>query len=66
MLLRKKQCLCLKDLAVNGNDLLALGYEGREIGAALEWLLEGVIAGEMDNKRDALLVALTKKNLLLP
>ena len=65
-LLRKKQCLCLKDLAVNGNDLLALGYEGREIGAALEWLLEGVIAGEMDNKRDALLAALTKKNLLLP
>ena len=65
-LLRKKQCLCLKDLAVNGNDLLALGYEGREIGAALERLLEGVIAGEIDNKRDALLVALTKKNLLLP
>ena len=65
-LLRKKQCLCLKDLAVNGNDLLALGYEGREIGAALEWLLEGVIAGEIDNKRDALLAALAKKNLLLP
>ena len=65
-LLRKKQCLCLRDLAVKGNDLLALGYEGREIGAALEWLLEGVIAGEMDNKRDALLAALTKKNLLLP
>lgn len=65
-LLRKKQCLCLKDLAVNGNDLLALGYEGREIGAALEWLLEGVIAGEMDNKRDALLAALAKKDLLLP
>ena len=65
-LLRKKQCLCLKDLAVNGNDLLALGYEGREIGAALEWLLEGVIAGEIDNKRDALLAALAKKDLLLP
>ena len=65
-LLRKKQCPCLKDLAVNGNDLLALGYEGREIGAALEWLLEGVIAGEIDNKRDALLAALAKKNLLLP
>ena len=55
-----------EDLAVNGNDLLALGYEGREIGAALEWLLEGVIAGEMDNKRDALLAALAKKDLLLP
>ena len=51
---------------MNGNDLLALGYKGREIGAALEWLLEGVIAGEMDNKRDALLAALAKKDLLLP
>lgn len=46
---------------MNGSDLLALGYEGREIGAALEWLLESVIAGEMDNKRDALLAALTKR-----
>ncbi len=51
---------------MKGNDLLALGYKGREIGVALEWLLEGVIAGEIDNKRDALLAALAKKDLLLP
>lgn len=61
-LMQKNSCLHLKDLAVNGNDLTALGYKGREIGVALEWLLEDVIAGEMENKREVLLAALAKKN----
>ncbi len=61
-LLQEESCLHLRDLAVNGNDLTALGYTGREIGAALEWLLEGVIAGEIENDRASLLAALAKRN----
>ena len=33
-------CLSLRDLAVDGNDLIALGYEGKAIGACLNRLLD--------------------------
>ncbi len=51
-------CLSLKDLAVNGNDLMALGLSGREIGQALNRLLELVLDEQAENEKDALLAAL--------
>lgn len=54
-ILEQGQCFSLRDLAVNGNDLLAIGYQGREIGEALNRLLDAVIGGKCENKREALL-----------
>ena len=54
-------CLSLKDLAVNGHDLTALGYRGREIGTALNRLLNLVLEEQCENTRQALLAALTPK-----
>ena len=48
-------CLSLKDLAVNGNDLMALGFQGRAIGACLNQLLELVVEERLPNKKEALL-----------
>ena len=48
-------CLTVKDLAVNGNDLLALGYQGKAIGETLNALLEGVLDETLPNERAALL-----------
>ena len=48
-------CLSLKDLAVKGSDLMALGYQGREIGQCLNSLLEKVLEEQLPNHRDALL-----------
>ena len=48
-------CLHLKDLAVNGNDLMALGFQGKEIGACLGALLEQVIEERLPNEKEALL-----------
>ena len=45
----------MKDLAVNGNDLLALGYQGKSIGETLNALLEGVLDETLPNERQALL-----------
>lgn len=59
-MLRREPCLQLKDLAVNGNDLLALGYSGREIGLALQRLLQKVVAGEIENRRETLLADLRR------
>jgi tRNA nucleotidyltransferase/poly(A) polymerase len=46
----------LADLAVDGSDLIALGYgEGPELGAALDALLEAVVDDPELNNRDRLL-----------
>ena len=48
-------CLTVKDLAVNGNDLLSLGYQGKAVGEMLNALLEQVLDEALPNERDALL-----------
>ena len=53
-------CFTLKDLAVNGHDLMALGYKGREIGNALDMLLEAVIDERVENEKSALLKLIGK------
>lgn len=53
---RKQDCLSLKDLAVTGKDLIALGVPpGREIGVLLQELLELVLEEPERNVREELL-----------
>lgn len=56
--LEEADCLALKDLAVDGNDALAAGLRGPEIGRALNALLEDVVEGRCTNRREELLKAL--------
>lgn len=58
----EESCLTLKSLAVNGNDLIALGYHGRAIGATLQALLDAVIDESVPNERGALLAFLEGKS----
>lgn len=60
-ILAEDTCLSLKDLAVNGSDLMALGYSGREIGRELDRLLELVLEETLPNTREALLAAAKEK-----
>ncbi len=57
----EQPCLSVTDLAVNGHDLLALGYEPKEIGKALKALLEAVTDGKTENNKEDLLAVLRKK-----
>lgn len=59
-LLEEDACFSLKQLAVNGRDLLALGLSGPAVGAALEELLGRVVDGALPNRREALLAYLQK------
>ena len=55
-ILSERQCFSLRDLAVNGGDLIAAGVpEGAELGKTLEALLEAVIDGACPNERETLL-----------
>lgn len=55
-ILSDDSCFSLKQLAVNGNDLISFGIpEGKEIGTALNHLLNAVIDGKVANSKDVLL-----------
>ena len=54
--LEQDECFSLKDLAINGKDLIAAGFiEGKEIGNVLSQLLCKVIDGELENEKNILL-----------
>ena len=56
-LLAENPCVTLRDMAVNGRDLMAMGAKGRAVGETLQWLLEQVLDEILPNERDALLAA---------
>lgn len=61
-ILEREECLCLKDLAVTGKDLIALGIEpGKEIGEILNGFLEMVIENPKLNDKQTLLNNLQRK-----
>jgi tRNA nucleotidyltransferase (CCA-adding enzyme) len=58
VLLTKEQehCFSLKDLAIGGRDVIALGVpEGKWVGDILNKLLSAVINGEIPNERTILM-----------
>lgn len=54
-ILSETPCLTVRDLAVNGYDLINLGYRGPAIGAARRILLDQVLDGALPNEKPALL-----------
>lgn len=55
-ILESNEAFSLRQLAVNGQDVITLGVEpGPEIGRILDALLEEVIEGRLENDREALL-----------
>ena len=55
-ILEERQCLTLKDLAVNGGDVIAAGVDpGPEVGRMLNGALEQVLNGAVPNERETLL-----------
>lgn len=60
---RQEECFSLKDLVVNGNDLIQIGYKpGKENGVMLNQLLEMVIDDTIKNEKEVLL-DIAKKDL---
>ena len=56
-LLAEGACVSLRQLAVNGRDLLALGLSGPAVGRILRTLLDAVLDETLPNQRAALLAA---------
>ncbi len=60
-IIEKDSCFSLNHLAVNGNDMLELGFKGKEIGKALDYLLEAVIDGQCENSKNELIKLIKTK-----
>lgn len=59
-IISENSCLSLKDLTVNGRDLVAMGFTGKEIGTCLDRLLQQVLDETLPNEHAALLTAAGK------
>ena len=64
-ILSNDECFMLKQLAINGSDLIQQGFYGKEIGTALSLLLQMVIEEKIKNNRQELLDFI-KKNKKTP
>ncbi len=54
-LLAREQCFTLRQLAVNGRDLMEEGLQGPALGQMLQELLSAVVDGDVANDREILL-----------
>ncbi len=54
-IIEERQCFSLKDLEINGRDLICLGYKGREIGEGLNTILEKVMNNKIENRKEILI-----------
>lgn len=55
-ILNDNECVCLKDLAVNGNDLIEYGIRpGKQLGVILQLMLDEVLENPKLNRQDLLL-----------
>lgn len=63
-LLKERPAYRIRDLAVSGTDLMALGFDGPAVGRTLQDLLERVMDETLPNEKDALLQAAGEKGPL--
>ncbi|MBO5333996.1 MAG: HD domain-containing protein [Clostridia bacterium] len=60
-IITEKECFSIKDLAINGNDLIELGFNGKKIGETLNFLLDLVINEKIQNNYEDMLSYLKNK-----
>ena len=57
-----KECYTIKNLKINGNDILSLGYKNKEVGQMLNEILYEVIKNPKLNNKDQIIEKYTKSN----
>ena len=54
-IIEKHECLSIKELAVNGNQLMEAGFSGAQLGRILNLMLEEVIEDRLENSSEVLM-----------
>ncbi len=50
-IIENRECVCIKDLEINGYDLMEIGFSGKEIKTVLNRLLDNVMKDNIKNNR---------------
>ncbi len=53
--IKNNDCMHISQLEINGNDLVNIGFRGKAVGDMLKNILNMIIEGNLENKRDILL-----------
>ena len=53
--IKNNDCMHISQLEINGNDLVNMGFRGKAVGDMLKNILNMIIEGNLENKRDILL-----------
>lgn len=59
----EQECNLISEMNINGNDLIQLGYSGKQIGECLEYLLECILINQIENNHEVLLSKAKKLNI---
>ena len=60
-LLQKEHCpIFIRDLSINGNDIMSIGYNGKEVGLVINWLLKIVHKNREYNNKETLMNIIKK------
>lgn len=59
-IISENECFSVKDLKINGNDLISQGYKGKEIGEKLNLCLDAVIDDKIKNEYNELIKFIKK------
>lgn len=51
----EQECNLISEMNINGNDLILLGYSGKQIGECLEYLLECILINKIENNHEVLI-----------
>lgn len=62
-ILQEESCFSLKDLAVNGHDMMTLGFQGPTIGRVLQECLDAVLDEQIPNEHEALMAFAKERQL---
>lgn len=61
-IIENSECYSIKQLTINGSDLIQLGYQGKEISETLMTLLDLVMNEKLENTKECLIDYLSKRN----
>ena len=61
----KKYPASISDLIINGNDLMELGFKGKEIGETLNKILDGIYHDKIGNNRKDILSFITRNKEMI-
>ena len=64
-IVEREDCFTLDKLALNGNDLKAMGFEGKRIRESLEYLLSEVVIDPRKNTKEILVQLINKRSTIL-